>query len=375
MSIQVDPRVPRFLTVSCLLLCGCGEHAEVPREELQALPRVAPSPADNPLTTEKVELGRLLFWDPILSGHQDVACGTCHHPDFGYGDGLDLSIGVGGSGLGPSRIPGREMPIVPRNAPTVLNTGFNGWVDADAPPDPALAPMFWDNREVSLEAQALGPIRSDVEMRGDAYSEDEAVSRVVERLAEVPEYVVLFAEAFEQDPSEAVSEENLARAIAAFERHLSQPNSAYDRWLAGDDSALSGRQRRGLNAFHGLGCADCHLGPMFSDYEMHRIGVPEQPGTNDEGDGTGRFRTPTLRNIALTAPYMHSGRIGGMNRAIEFYDEPEGRDLDPLVRGLDVERRDEKDLESFLRALTDDFDREIPTRVPSGLPPGGEIAG
>ncbi|MFN3199538.1 MAG: cytochrome-c peroxidase [Bradymonadia bacterium] len=367
-------RAPLLLPVACLCFTACGEHPEVSRDTLQALPDIAPSPTGNPLTEKKVELGRLLFWDPILSGHQDVACATCHHPDFGYGDGLAVSIGVGGQGLGPARERDPDVPLVPRNAPTVLHTGFNGWVDVTDVPDPLDAPMFWDSREESLEAQALGPIRSDVEMRGDAYPEDEAVAQVVERLSQNPEYVALFADAFDASPEDAVTEMNLARAIAAFERHLSRPDSPYDRWLAGEDSALSSRQRRGLNAFHGVGCADCHSGPMFSDFEVHRIGAPDQPGMPDQGNGRRAFRTPTLRNIDLTRPYMHSGRVGSLEEAIEFYDDIEDRGLDRKVRGLDVGGRDVGDIQSFLRALTDeDFDRRIPAQVPSGLTPGGDI--
>ncbi len=374
--MQVRTCFQWLLPVSCLALFACedDQHEPVSPEALEALPEVAPSPLDNPLSTEKVELGRLLFWDPLLSGNEDVACATCHHPDFGYGDGLGVSIGVGGRGLGPDRLRDPNVPLVPRNAPTVLHTGFNGWTGMSAPPDPSLAPMFWDNREVSLEAQALGPIRSDVEMRGDAYPEDEAVARVVERIAAVPEYVTLFAEAFEEDPMVAVSEQNLARAIAAFERHLSRPNSPYDRWLAGDEAALTPSQRRGLDAFHGIGCAECHSGPMFSDFELHRLNVPDQPGMDDEGDGQRQFRTPTLRNVALTAPFMHSGRVRTLGDAIEFYDDLEGPNLDPLAEDMDVDGDDEDDIEAFLRALTDDeIERQIPQTVPSGLTPGGDI--
>jgi len=371
------------LLVSLSVLAACQEnHPEVPRSSLAALPPSAPSPADNPTTAKKVELGRLLFWDPILSGHQDVACATCHHPDFGYGDGLALSIGVGGKGLGPFRQTA-DTGLVPRNSPTVLNTGFNGWVDANQPPDPMRAPMFWDSREESLEAQALGPIESDVEMRGDAYPMEEAVARVVARLAQIPEYATLFAEAFGEAPSVAVSERNLGRAIAAFERHLSQPNSPYDRWLAGDDRALTPSQRRGLDAFHDVGCTNCHSGPMFSDFQHHRLGVPEQPGVADAGDGSGRFRTPTLRNIALTGPYMHGGQLATLDDVLEFYEDidadggdgPAQNVLSPQLRGFDLEDGDMDDIEAFLRALTDDFDREIPASVPSGLTPGGDIGG
>ncbi|MEZ4472447.1 MAG: cytochrome c peroxidase [bacterium] len=278
------------------------------------------SPADNPTTAAKVALGRLLFWDPILSGPRDIACATCHHPDFAYGDGIALSIGTGGQGLGPDRVRGRGAPFVPRNAPTVLNTGFNGWTGG-AMPDPEDAPMFWDSRAHSLEAQALGPIQSDVEMRGNTYPEAEALDRVVARLAAVPEYEALFAAAFGVDPAEAVTVEHLSNAIAAFERHLSQLTSPFDRFQAGDARALTAQQQRGLRAFNAAGCADCHRGPMFSDYRLHRLNTPDNPATPevDRGDGQGRFRTPTLRNVALTGPYMHGGVFRTLPDVMRFY--------------------------------------------------------
>lgn len=358
-----------------LLACEACEqpHPTITRDMLQSLPQAALAPADSHVSTEVVELGRLLFWDPILSGNKDVACATCHHPSFGYADGLPVSIGVGGQGLGPNRQGAPGMPLVPRNAPTVLNTGFNGWTDSHRSFDPSEAPMFWDSRDRGLEAQALGPIRSSLEMRGDAYPRQEAIPRVLRRLADTPEYVRLFAQAYEADPAVAVSVEHLARAIAAFERHLSQPNSPYDRWLAGDDDALGPDERRGLNAFHGIGCADCHSGPMLSDYKLSRIGVPGHPGIDDQGDGSGRFRTPSLRNVALTRPYTHSGGIGTLREMVAFYDDLERPGLDPRVRDMEIDDGDMDSIESFLRALTDDFDRGVPARVPSGLPPGGNI--
>ena len=140
-----------------------------------ALPLEAPAPADNPTTPERVALGRLLFWDPILSGQKDVACATCHHPDFGYSDGLDLSIGANGVGLGAARAfaAGHPPRLVKRNSQTVLNVAFNGLTSA-GDSTPAAAPMFWDLRVRSLEAQALEPLKALEEMRGGAYPEDRA---------------------------------------------------------------------------------------------------------------------------------------------------------------------------------------------------------
>ena len=149
---------------------------------LSALPLELPATPDNPSTPDRVALGRLLFWDPILSGQKDVACATCHHPAFGYSDGLDLSIGANGAGLGPSRAfaPGHTARPVKRNSQSVLNVAFNGLTTGDAPPPNA--PMFWDLRVRSLEAQALEPLKAQDEMRGSAYAEDHAVSAVVSRL-------------------------------------------------------------------------------------------------------------------------------------------------------------------------------------------------
>src|SRR5215471_16688672 len=153
-----------------------------------ALPLHAEAPPDNPSTPEKVSLGRLLFWDPILSGRQDIACATCHHPAFGYADGRDLPIGTGGRGAGPARsYPAETSPLVKRNSQTILNVAFNG-IDASGHVDPAQAPMFWDSRARGLEAQALIPIDSLEEMRGERVVEGNGVAAAVARVARVREY-------------------------------------------------------------------------------------------------------------------------------------------------------------------------------------------
>ncbi len=345
----------------------------------------APSPPDNPTTEAKIELGRLLFWDPVLSGHGDVACATCHPPDFAYADGRPLSIGVGGRGVGPQRRRAPDTSFVGRNAQTALNTGLNGWTRPDALPDPTAAPMFWDSRARGLEEQALGPIANAVEMAGDAYPEEEAVDHVVAAVAAIPEYVDLFADAFGVPLDEAVTARHLAGAIAAFERHLSRPSSAVDRWLDGDDAALTARQQRGLATFRRVGCDRCHLGPMFSDYRLHRIGAPDNParGEPDEGDGQRRFRTPTLRNVARTGPYMHGGALATLDDVLRFYarvggggpNPPPGvGPLDPLLAPLRFSPAEAADMIDFLRALSDEqVDVEVPRSVPSGLPVGGAI--
>lgn len=352
---------------------------------------LAPSPADNPLTADKVELGRLLYWDPILSGNGDVACATCHHPDFGYADALPLSVGVGGEGVGPNR---DGAIVAGRNAPTVLNTGLNGWIDEDRLPNPTTAPMFWDVRARSLETQALGPIVNAEEMRGDAYSEEDALDIVVGRLRDNDTYAALFMEVFGGDVLQAVTAENLGKAIAAFERHLSRPDSAFDRWLAGDNGAMTAQQVRGFNTFNRVGCDRCHSGPMFSDFRLRRLGAPNNarnPG--DEGDGDFRFRVPTLRNITETAPYFHGGTHRDLRAVFAFYRNPNQNPppgavrpgnigpLDPALDppgppppGLRFNQQDEADMTAFLRALSDDgIDRSRPITVPSGMQVGGNL--
>ena len=383
------------------------------------------------------ELGRLLFWDPVLSGDKDIACATCHHPDFAYADGRELSLGPGSVGLGPSRtdLTGGRIPVVKRNSPTVLNTVFNGLgrrrrnrrfdgastgpsVATPATVDQTRAPMFWDSRVRSLEAQALEPIKAFEEMRGSAYGEDVAVDSAIARLAAVPEYVVLFKQAF--GPRTSIDAEQLAGAIAAFQRSLVAMNSPFDRFQAGDGSALTAQEERGRQAFDDVGCDRCHGGPMFSNYSLQAEGVGENPQLSepDVGAGRFRFRTPTLRNVALTAPYMHNGTLATLPEVLRFYDA--GRSENPKVvdggrnrrrndrnggrnggragrddtrpppsrggddtqaqlsrsfqRVDDMSDQEMNDIVAFLEALTDeDFDKTIPARVPSGLPPGGLI--
>ena len=373
-----------------------------------------PSPA-----IPEEELGRLLFWDPVLSGPMDVSCATCHHPDFAYADGRALSLGPGAVGLGPDRIDTADgaIPVAQRNSPTLLNVAYNG-LDRQRrrrrggprfTPLPAdfesvnaeRAPMFWDRRARSLETQALLPLTIREEMRGDAYPEEAAVDSVVARLRAIPEYVSLFRDVYGEETT--IEATQIARAIAAFERTLVAGDSPFDRFLAGDEDALTTQQRRGLDEFNEADCSDCHRGPMLSDFNMHAEGVAENPllAEPDAGDGRFRFRTPTLRNVAVTAPYMHNGMLGTLEEVLAFYDR--GRSENPSVsnrrrRRGDNDRRDEtpatpgrlsgrfrgvddmtvqqqEDIIAFLEALTDpDFDRTIPARVPSGLPPGGNIS-
>jgi cytochrome c peroxidase len=360
----------------------------------------------------------MLFWDPILSGPRDVACATCHHPDFAWTDGRDLPLGTGSVGLGPQRADASNgaIPPVKRNAPTILNVALNG-VDerrgrngrarltpaaALASVDPARAPMFWDSRVRSLETQALEPLKAFDEMRGNTYPAEVAVDSAVARLRRVPEYVDLFTEAF-GDGGEPVTAARVGQAIAAFERSLLAFDTPFDRFRAGDSTALTPEQRRGQQAFNRAGCDNCHEGVMFSDFDEHAEGVKEHTlvAEPDSGGGRFRFRTPSLRNVALTAPYMHNGVLATLEDVLRFYDA--GRSENPNVVNVPRSRgnngnnnppvpnsvarldrqfvgvrnmsdREMQDIIAFLGALTDTkFERTVPERVPSGLRPGGRI--
>ena len=352
---------------------------------LAALPQAVEAPVDNPTTPEKVALGRLLFWDPVLSGPKDVACATCHHPQFAYTDGRDLAMGVHATGLGPARRFTRPQAFVTRNSPTVVNAAFNG-IGVLNGYLPSRAPMFWDTRVFGLEAQVLEAIKAHDEMRGDAYPEAGAVAAVVDRIAAIDDYRARFARAF-GGPS-PVSALNLARAIAAFERSLLSNNAPFDRYMRGETTAMSAAQVRGMQRFERFGCSLCHKGPMLSDYTVHVLGIPDHPQLDAPDTGFAKmyaFRTPSLRNVALTAPYMHNGVFDSLEEVVEFYDQiragasPRFRHpgvsddmLDPLIER--IISGGGTDLLAFLHALTDPaFDRTVPDRVPSGLAPGGQL--
>jgi cytochrome c peroxidase len=255
-------RAPSRLAAGLWLLAFAigGGAGAASQSRLAALPLTAPAPVDNPTTADRIALGRLLFWDPILSGDRDVACATCHHPEFGYSDGRALSIGVNGAGLGTARafVPGHPTRFVKRNSQTIVNVAFNG-VTSTGDVVPTRAPMFWDLRVVSLEAQALEPLKALEEMRGDETGEDQAVSAVIGRLQAIPEYRRLFAGAF--GGSAPVNALNLGRALAAFQRSVVAVNSPFDRYMRGDTSALTPEQVRGMDRFERIGCVNCHHGP------------------------------------------------------------------------------------------------------------------
>lgn len=318
---------------------------------------------DNPHEEARAELGRLLYFDPLLSGDNDTSCAHCHHPDLGFADNRPLSMGFGGAGIGPERSGGA---VLGRNTPTIWNAAYN-------------ATQFWDGRARDLEEQAEGPIQHPDEMGQDA-------EELVSELRAVPEYVALFDAAFDGDGSgSSISLQSTTYAIAAFERTVITSDSAFDRYAAGEREALNDSQRRGLALFRSLKtrCFECHNLPHFADPEFKVIGVPERDGVEaDQGRaavaGHGyehAFKVPTLRNIALTAPYMHNGIFETLEEVIDFYAMGGGRafspqvpNIDDKIRTFDLSAAERADLIAFLHALTDESNKpSIPEAVPSGL--------
>ncbi len=350
------------------------------------LPEIVEEPKDNISNAEKIRLGKLLFYDPILSGNKDVACVTCHHPNFGYAEPLDISIGVNGVGLGLKRKFKNpdSVNFVKRNANTILNTAYNG-ITIKGQYHAKNAPMFWDLREKGLEAQALIPIQTLEEMRGAIIGEDEILDVIIARLQSTPEYVALFEKAFLSENT--INKKNLAKAIAAFERSLITPNSRFDKYVQGDENALSLAEKDGFNLFKKAKCNSCHSGPMFSDYKMHILSVDDNTKLDflDTGiDSTYAFRTPSLRNLRYTAPYMHNGSLQDLQAVLEFYEDISNgnsknvnvpvKNIDSLARQIQIKVMDMSFIISFLNSLnSEDFDKEIPESVPSGLTVGGDI--
>jgi cytochrome c peroxidase len=377
--------------VTMLFLIACGnpgnerkskqEKVTETISDLGALPMKPEHPAGNPPNPDKVALGRLLFFDPVLSGNKDVACATCHQPEFNYAEFLETSIGVNGSGTGSKRqfVSPNDIPFVKRNSQSVLNAAFNGLLKG-TPYHPESAPMFWDMRAKGLEEQALMPIRTFEEMRGHGYPEENVIDAIIERIRQIPAYKVLFEKAFkgESDPVTAV---NLGKALASYERTLIATNSRFDQYMRGDSNALTTGEKEGMNLFLKTGCAKCHSGPMLSDFKVHVLGVPESQNRAESDSGmnnTYAFRTPTLRNLRFTAPYMHSGKFNTLEQVLQFYEDAAGgkiqnpnvkiHQIDTLITGMNVNFRDISRIVEFLNAINDDsFDKTIPPTVPSGL--------
>ena len=305
---------------------GGGAPITIDPEQIAALkalyvaPKQAPSPADNPSTPAKVELGRKLFFDPGLSANGKLACASCHDVRHGFTDGEVLSLGVKGQPLA-------------RHTPTVINLA---WSQA----------YFWDGRAGSLEQQAVMPIAEAKEM-GMSYEV------MTSRLQADADYRRLFQAAF---PGEGPSVATVGKAIAAFERTLVYADAPFDRWIAGDEGAISEQAKRGFVDFNTrAGCAQCHKGWNFSDGKFHDNGVPSDDVGRSaivaDASLTHWFKTPGLRNIAERAPYMHTGELASLQDVLRFYRRFTRRDtLSPEMRN--VRTRGAGDIIAFLQTLT-----------------------
>lgn len=308
----------------------------------EPLPEQPPIPADNPMSAAKVALGKQLFFDPRLSIDGTVSCNSCHNVMSSGTDNRSVSVGVGGQKGG-------------RSAPTVWNAAF-------------LTAQFWDGRAATLEDQAKGPILNPIEM---GMPDKQAV---IDRLSKIPGYVEQFDDVFNGE----LSYENVAKAIAAYERTLLTPNSAFDRYMKGDKEALSPEAERGMKTVRDVGCTACHTGADFAGPKMPTgegfyQKFPTFAGTDYEkkyhlADDLGRYtvtkndsdrnmwRVPSWRNVALTAPYFHNGSVATLDEAVRVMAKTQ---LDKKLSDRQV-----RDIVAFLNSLTGEFPEQTLPRLP-----------
>lgn len=316
-------------------------------------------PNRDSFSPQETDLGRYLFFDPVLSGDGSQSCASCHQPDKGFSDGLGRSIGAGGE-------------LLSRSSPTLWNVAF-------------LNSFYWDARADSLEEQVVGPLFDQHEMANSP-------EQLLASLNGIPDYLELFAQAF---PDEFRTEDaqiqlhQIYRAISAFEVSLISLNSRYDQYAHGYHDALTEPEKEGMNVFRSFvaRCAECHTPPLFTNQQIAVIGAPEPEGmpldigaekTMDDPRQRGGFKVPSLRNIELTAPYMHSGRFETLRETVAFYTGgrghavPEGEEFaihwhiwEPNLTDYELDR-----LVDFLKTLTDEsFKPKEPDQLPSGMQP------
>lgn len=419
-------------------LCAAGPASERSfRQRLAQLGVTPLKPGPRP-PAAKVALGQMLFFDRVLSGTRDTSCATCHHPQCFLGDEVALGVGVLGMGLGPERVKDPSRPFIPRNAPDVFHRGVPGW-----------KVMFWDGRvrqdgpgrftspakeqlpgglDSVLAAQAMFPVTSRDEMRGlpgdpgnelalFADTDFRGVwSALMTRLLAIPGYRALFAAAYPGVPASRLDFRHAANALAAFETAAFTPvDSPWDRYLVGNDRALSAPARRGAALFYGkAGCYQCHSGPLMTDQSFHNLAVPQfgpgkppakpldigRMGVTSRDTDRFAFRTPPLRNVAVTGPWMHDGAYRDLRDAVAHHLDPVTGlyDYDPsqlpealrgsLVRNpvvlsatvgyLDrrlrhppaVREAELDDLTAFLEALTSPSLASLPYTIPAAVPSG-----
>jgi cytochrome c peroxidase len=297
-------------------------------------PQSIPFPKDNPYTAEKAQLGKMLYFDTRLSAANLLSCASCHNPGYGWGDGQPRGIG-------------HEMKILGRRSPTIINAAYS-------------LIFMWDGRAGSLEKQALGPIQADVEM-------NLPLDELLARLKSIPEYQPLFRAAF---PGSGISADNIAKAIATYERTVISGRAPFDAWVEGNEKAISDAAKRGFTLFNTkAGCSECHTGWKFTDDSFHDIGL------TGEDIGRGKhlphiirmqyaFKTPGLREITRRGPYMHNGMITTLAAVMEHYnsggvDRPSRSEL---IKPLGLSAQEKSDLVEFMLTLTSET---FPTTIPT----------
>ncbi len=281
-------------------------------------------PDDEPHSHAEVELGKKLFFDTRLSKNQTQSCATCHNPDLGFSDGVSKSMGSEGKRVG-------------RNAPHLYNLAWS-------------SVFFWDGRASTLEQQALGPIEAPGEM-------NMPLAELLPRLEAVPYYMKAFKTVYGVS---SIQPQEIARAIAAFERTLISMNSPFDKYMAGDKTAMIPSAVRGMKLFQGkANCTACHDGPNFTDDSFHNIGVADKDKGRaaiiNDNSLSKAFKTPGLRNIVFSAPYMHDGSEKTLEDVVRFYNRggDKKKGIDPLIKPLSLTEQEINDLVAFMGALTD----------------------
>ncbi len=299
-----------------------------------------PVPEDNPMTGEKIQLGKLLYFDKRLSKDGTIACATCHDPQIAWAEGESTSTGINGQVGGA-------------NSPTVINAAY-------------ATAQFWDGRAASLEEQALGPIENPIEM-------GHKLDDLVPQLNEIADYKERFQKVFGTD----VTSVGIAKAIAAFERTVLSGNSPYDKFKNGDENALTDVQKKGMELFDDAGCSTCHAPPMFSNYKYYNAGVgmakePPDAGrkavTGKEKD-LGKFRVPPLREVANTGPYFHDGSCDALEKAVAMMasggkDNPNLSVMMKAVGAAELSEEDQASIVEFLKALSGEYPIVEPPELP-----------
>lgn len=286
-------------------------------------PSAIPFPGDNGYSETKAQLGQMLFFDPRLSGSNWISCASCHNPGLSWGDGMPHAIGNG-------------MKTLARRTPTILNLA---WADL----------LMWDGRKTSLEDQAVGPMTAPAEMNA-------TVPEIVAKLDAIPAYKSAFAGVF---GNEGVSGKTIAQAIATYERTVVSGSAPFDRWIGGDEAAISEQAKHGFDLFAGkANCTACHSGWDFTDHGFHDIGMPDKDVGRAEWlkltSMEHAFKTPTLRDVARRAPYMHDGSMPNLAAVIEHYDQGglQRPSLSDEMHPLHLTEAEKQALVAFMQTLT-----------------------